>query len=145
MGHTASCRPPIGLSPSDAPTVSHFGGLARGRIERDSEIVRLGLLAALLACLSLAATQGAGATSTPAGTRSCGSLNVGIGWHLRATRNVRCSFAMRLTTTYFARGDIRKPRVRVLHFVCRQRYVPQSREQIRCMRGTKLITATSNS
>jgi hypothetical protein len=106
--------------------------------------VRRRHLAVFAACLAFATASAPAAGSTAVTPRSCGIFSVGIGWHLRATRNVKCSFAKKLTATYFRRGGRARTRLVVLHFVCRQRYLPPNREQIRCLREGRLVTATSS-
>jgi hypothetical protein len=75
-------------------------------------------------------------------TLSCGTLAVGIGWHVRASLNVRCSSARHLMVTYFRRRANRPPRSVVLGYVCTVRDLPDA-EHIRCVRAAKLVTAKS--
>jgi hypothetical protein len=102
--------------------------------------VRFGLAVALLMCLAFAVAG----VARPAQVRlrSCGTLAVGIGWHLRATPDVGCVFARKVIKTYFARGGERRVRTVALRFVCTHRY-PSDGEHIRCVQGTKVVAARS--
>jgi hypothetical protein len=75
-------------------------------------------------------------------TRSCGTLAVGIGWHLRATSDLRCSSARNLTRTYFGRRANRRTGALVLGYVCTKRDLPDG-EHIRCVRGATIVTLNS--
>ena len=73
-------------------------------------------------------------------TRSCGTLAKGIGWHLRASPNVRCTAARRVINTYFAHKC--QASCTVLRYACRARYLSDG-EQIRCARPARLVLARS--
>jgi hypothetical protein len=92
--------------------------------------------------MCLAFTAAGVARPAQVSLRSCGTLAVGIGWHLRATPNVSCVIARRVITTYFAKGGERRARTVALRFVCRHRYASVG-EHIRCVRGTKVVAARS--
>jgi hypothetical protein len=98
----------------------------------------------LLAATIVAVDGGANASihSTASGTRPCGTLAVGIGWHLVATPNVTCASARRLIATYFERRDNRQASAVVYRYVCTRRDVPDG-EHIRCSRSTRLVIAKS--
>jgi len=69
-------------------------------------------------------------------------LSIGIGWHLRATPNVRCSFARELMTAYLRRRANRRVRMVVHGYVCPKRDLPDA-EHVSCVRARKLVTAKS--
>jgi hypothetical protein len=75
-------------------------------------------------------------------TRSCGTLSVGIGWHLRASPNVGCRSARHLMTIYFWRRANRRPAAFVLGYGCSKRDLRDG-EHIRCVRDARLVTAKS--
>jgi hypothetical protein len=75
-------------------------------------------------------------------TRSCGTLAVGIGWHVAATPNVTCLSARLLMTTYFKRRGNRHATVVVYRYACARRDLPDA-EHIRCTRLARLVTARS--
>jgi len=75
-------------------------------------------------------------------TRSCGALGTGIGWHLRASWNVRCFSARHLMSTYLKRQANRRTTALVLGYVCAKRDLRDG-EHIRCARGSRLVTAKS--
>jgi hypothetical protein len=102
--------------------------------------------AAILAvALAVAAVGGAAdASNRVAGltVRSCGTLSVGIGWHVAATRNVTCSSARQLMATYFRTGSNRQVRAIVYRYVCVRRDLADA-EHIRCSKADRLVTARS--
>jgi hypothetical protein len=94
-----------------------------------------------LAIVAVVAAASVGTTVASAKTtRSCGTLAIGIGWHLRASPNVTCRAARRLMTVYFGRR--RPARAVVLEYVCTRRDLPDA-EHIRCVHGTRLVAAKS--
>jgi hypothetical protein len=101
------------------------------------------LLLLLLTGLTLAAASDAPKSSaTTIRTRSCGTLSIGIGWHLRANPNMRCSSARQLMVTYFSRRANQGTRAFVLGYLCMKRDL-QDAEHIRCARADRLVTAKS--
>src|SRR5690348_18334036 len=60
--------------------------------------------ALVLAIAALGGTADATTRSGSSTTRACGTLALGIGWHVAATPNVTCGSARQLMATYFARG-----------------------------------------
>jgi hypothetical protein len=75
-------------------------------------------------------------------SRPCGTLAVGIGWHLSATWNVRCSDARHVMSSYFKRRANRRTSALVLGYGCTKRDLRDG-EHIRCVRGATLVTAKS--
>ena len=93
------------------------------------------LLLVLLTGLTLgAASDAPGSSATAFRTRSCGTLSIGIGWHLRASPNVRCLSARQLMVTYFSRRANRGTRAVVLGYHCTKRDLRDA-EHIRCARA----------
>ena len=74
--------------------------------------------------------------------RSCGSLSAGIGWHLRATPNVRCPSARHLMSVYFRHRANRRTRAVVLGYVCTKQDLRDG-EHVRCVRGAQAVSAKS--
>jgi hypothetical protein len=74
--------------------------------------------------------------------RSCGRLSAGIGWHLRATPNVRCSSARRVMSVYFGRRANRRVSAVVLGYVCTKQDLRDG-EHVRCIRGAQAVSAKS--
>jgi hypothetical protein len=68
----------------------------------------LRLLLPLLAAGSLAWQASPPAEASGSVTRPCGTLSIGIGWHVRSSANVRCSSARVLITSYFKRRGNRQ-------------------------------------
>jgi len=65
--------------------------------------VRVAVLLVTLSVAVPATTASASPKASETLPRSCGALSVGIGWHVRATRNVRCSLARLLIRTFLDR------------------------------------------
>jgi hypothetical protein len=102
----------------------------------------IGFVALLVFAVGLGRAENALSTSSaPFGTRSCGTLSVGIGWHVGAGPNVTCLKARRLMVAYFKQRD-RHVRVVVDHYVCTARDLADA-EHIRCTRAGELVTARS--
>lgn len=80
--------------------------------------------------------------SAPPHMRPCGTLSVGIGWHLAATPNVTCPAARRLIATYLERGGNRRATRVVQNYVCARRDLSDA-EHIRCALSARLVTAKS--
>ena len=74
--------------------------------------------------------------------RSCGNLSVGIGWHLRASPNLRCSSARHLMSIYFRHRANRHTSALILGYACTRRELRDA-EHIRCVRAARLVTAES--
>src|SRR2546430_14895782 len=106
-----------------------------GRAHSAPPLVVLGV-----AAIALSAGVVARFTTDAAPTRSCGTLAKGIGWHLRASPNVRCTAARRVINTYFAHKC--QASCTVLRYACRARYLSDG-EQIRCARPARLVLARS--
>jgi hypothetical protein len=98
-------------------------------------LVVVGVVAIALSAALVARTSG---NAVP--TRSCGTLGKGIGWHLRASPNVRCTSARRVINTFFAHKC--HGTCTVLRYACRARYLSDA-EQIRCIRPSRLVVARS--
>jgi hypothetical protein len=126
-----------------------FGNVPRARVElwartRDCPGMRLvALVLVVLAGSALAASAAVreGRVMTLR-TRPCGTLSVGIGWHLQATPNVPCSSARHLMLTYFSRRANRRARAVISGYGCTRRDLRDG-EHISCLRGTMLVTARS--
>jgi hypothetical protein len=73
---------------------------------------------------------------------SCGALNVGIGWRLRASPNVECSFARHLMISYFKSDANRRAAALVLGYVCTRRDLRDG-EHIRCVNAARVVEARS--
>jgi hypothetical protein len=102
----------------------------------------VGFVALLVSAVALGRTENAlSISSTPFSTRSCGTLSVGIGWHVAASPNVTCLSARRLMVAYFKERD-HHARVVVYRYVCTARDLPDG-EHIRCTRAGELVTARS--
>ena|SRR5437762_5992445 len=115
------------------------------------------LLALLIVTIafSTGSTAGAGGHSgMSAGSgltaRPCGYLDVGKGWHVRATRNVNCVSARRLIRTFFALPRClsaqRHPgkACAVNGYRCVETYAGDDRGLVRCTRPSHLVSALSN-
>jgi hypothetical protein len=101
-------------------------------------------VAVLLVTLSVAVAAAAASASPKASEtlpRSCGALSIGIGWHVRATRNVRCSLARLLIRTFLDRQGCRSHCV-VRGYACRARFLAKS-EQVQYVRGPRIVIARS--
>jgi hypothetical protein len=140
-----------------APRLLHCASLVPGRATGtgsdrpldEADVVPNGqkvrLVAILAVAWAVAAVGGAAdASNRVAGLtiRSCGTLSIGIGWHVAATRNVTCSSARQLMATYFRTRNNRQVRAIVYHYVCIRKDPPDA-EHIRCSKADRLVTARS--
>ncbi len=73
-------------------------------------------------------------------TRPCGTLAIGIGWHVAATRTVTCSSARLLIRTVLHRGCQKRCLVR--GYTCTPRYLKIA-EHVQCVRGRRVVTGRS--
>jgi hypothetical protein len=103
---------------------------------------RQGVRLAAVTALALAIVTLGGTADATTPTRTCGTLAVGIGWHLAATPNVTCRSARQLMATYFTRGGIGRAQLVVYRYVCSGRDLPDA-EHIRCSRTNRVVTARS--
>lgn len=104
--------------------------------------MRLRLLLPLLAAGAIAWQASPPAAASGSVTRPCGTLSIGIGWHLRSSQNVTCSSARVLITSYFKRRGNRQTVIVVSGYSCSKRDLATG-EQIRCVQASKLVTAKS--
>jgi hypothetical protein len=102
--------------------------------------VRFAAVSVLIAALTAAGGVASGSTGSP--TRSCGTLAVGIGWHVAATRNTTCGSARQLLTTYLRRGGNRRATLAVEGYICARHDLPDA-EHIRCSKSGHMVTARS--
>jgi hypothetical protein len=114
----------------------------RKRLQSDYLRMRFGRALALLAVGVLVSQGSPNAVASAPVTRSCGTLSLGIGWHLRASANVGCPAARVLMTSYFRRRGNRYAHIALSGYSCAKRDLA-SGEQIRCVQAAKLITALS--
>jgi len=83
-------------------------------------------------------------------TRPCGYLGTGKGWHVRATANVRCSFARRLSSKFFtvarcaAARQSPKASCAIAAYRCVETYPASGVGLVRCRHRLKLVAARSN-
>jgi hypothetical protein len=105
-----------------------------------------GIAAALAACggspkspsTTLSATTTITKTALPIGTRSCGILGVGIGWHVSASATISCLSGMTLMRAYFHRRAADRT---VLGYACASHRLGG---RISCVRGETTVTAIAN-
>ena len=81
------------------------------------------------------------ATSKPTvnDTRSCGTLRVGIYWHVHATRNIRCGQAKHVGRAYLHKSDCNHGshgRCRVQNYTCNWR---RGATRVYCRKPRRLI------
>ena len=69
-------------------------------------------------------------------------MAVGIGWSVRSSSSVPCSFARHLIVEAFNRGANGQHRTAVLGYVCTTRDLPDA-EHINCVRGSNVVTTKS--
>jgi hypothetical protein len=100
---------------------------------------------ALVALVSVPAVSAvvAGAAAAKPGvkdTRSCGSLPVGITWHVRATRNVACGRAKGVGRAYFKKypacGNGTSGHCKVQHYRCAWR---RAGSRVFCRKARRLV------
>jgi hypothetical protein len=103
--------------------------------------VRVAVLLVTLSVAVPATTASASPKASETLPRSCGALSIGIGWHVRATRNVRCSLARLVIRTFLDRKGCRSHCV-VRGYGCQARFLAKS-EQVQCVRGRRIVTARS--
>jgi hypothetical protein len=104
--------------------------------------MRLTGVGAIVVVLAFAGVADAAGQSAPLRTRSCGTLSLGIGWHVTASPNVTCASARLLIMTYLKRRDNRQATTVPYRYACSRRDLPDA-EHIRCVRATRLVTARS--
>jgi hypothetical protein len=103
--------------------------------------VRIVALLVLAAVAVTAPTASASPRASETLPRSCGALSIGIAWHVRATRNVRCSLARLVIHTFLDRPGCRSHCV-VRGYPCRARFLAKS-EQVQCVPGRRVVVAKS--
>ena len=82
-------------------------------------------------------------------TRSCGYLDVGKGWRVHATRNVNCTSARKLVTSFFVPDCDAAQRspgkaCTVSGYRCVETQPGDDRGLVRCTRPARLVSALSN-
>jgi hypothetical protein len=109
------------------------------------------LLPALAIVLAVSVVAAASARPVVLKTRPCGSVSIGQGWHVSATRNVRCLSARRLITKFFvlprcdqARRTPARP-CTVNRYLCVESFLASDLSIVRCKQPARLVTAESMS
>jgi hypothetical protein len=110
------------------------------------------VVAAVLAVAAIAVAGGRAQARSGSGlgTRPCGYLSIGKGWHVRATRNVSCVPARKVVRTFFSVSRClpaqRHPGTAcaVADYRCIERAPPDDVGLVRCTRPGRLVSARSN-